>query len=115
MLTAQTETIMQILMISVSVLLVPVVVALLVVLFKAAFFIHSLSDFLRIVSYEFLPIVKELRLFVDHLQEIGERTASGVREVSHYWQNTIPWIQKGFNKVKTGTLSVVGGLKRSYK
>lgn len=114
MLTPQTEQWLRVVLIGIGLLLIPVTVALMVVLFKLAFLLHSVYELVTIARYELFPILKDLRLTVDNVEEITHRTSAGLQEVSHQINQIRPNVHYGIRKVQTGVKALVSGLRRSF-
>lgn len=114
-LTTGTEQLLQVFIVLAGILLIPVVIGLVVVLFKLAFLIHSTSEFLRMASYELTPLVKELRLIVNHLEHIGKQASTGVQEVSNTLHHTGPALKKGLGQLKVGIGAIFSGISRSFE
>lgn len=110
-----TEQLLQLFIIVSGVLLVPVVVGLLLVLFKLAFLLHSTQQLLTVASYEMAPLVKQLRLVVDHLEDIGQRTSSGVQEIGNSIHQAGPLLKRGMGQVRLGASALLTGLSRSFQ
>jgi hypothetical protein len=112
--TPGTEQLLQGLIILSGLLMIPVIVGVMVVLFQLAFLIHSTSEFLTFASYELGPMVKDIRQMVGHLEEIGERTSSGVQELGNNLQHAAPILQRGLSRFKIGTSALISGITRSF-
>ena len=111
--SAETEQLIRIMLMVCAGLLIPVVVALMVVLFQAVFLLQSTSELLTVVRYELFPIIKELRLTVDHVENISRRASDGLRDVSDSLKQVKPMLQNGLVNAKLGTKALLSGLKRS--
>ncbi len=109
-----TEHLLQLLILTSIVLLIPVFVGVTVVLFKLAFLIHSTSDFVNFASNELTPVVKELRLTVDHLETMGHRASSGMQDMGQTLQSVRPLVKTGVARTKTFASALISGLKRSF-
>lgn len=113
-LTPETEHLLQIFILFAGILLVPVMVGVLVVLFKLAFLIHSSSEFLAAASSELSPLIKELRLMVGHLEDIGKQASSGMQGLGNSLSYTRPIVTGGLRRLRLGASAVVSGISRSF-
>ncbi len=113
--TPGTEHLLQVFIILCGVLFIPVAIGLLVVLFKLAFLLHSASELLTFVSCELTPLVKELRSTVDHIENIGQKASSGVRDIENGIESVKPVVQSGFHNLKVVTSALVSGISRSFE
>lgn len=111
--SAETEQLIRIMLMVCAGLLIPVVVALMVVLFQAVFLLQSTSELLTVVRYELFPIIKELRLTVDHIENISRRASDGLRDASDSLRQVKPMLKNSMTNAKLGTKALLSGLKRS--
>lgn len=114
-LTPETEQLLQWFIILSGILIIPVVVAALVVMFKLAFLIHSTSEFLTVARYELFPLIKEIRLTVDHVEDISQRASAGMKELSQGISQLRPLVSDGADRFKVGFEALVSGIKRSFR
>lgn len=113
--TPGTEQLLQVFIVLAAVLLIPVAVGFLLVLFKLAFLLHSVQEFVRIATYELTPLIKELRLIVDHLEDLGHKAAVSVQEIREGIHHAGPLLRKGIDQVRAGTSALVSGISRSFE
>lgn len=112
--TAETEQILRIFIIVAGVMVIPVAVALMMVLFKLAFLLHSAQELMTIATHELSPLLKEARLLVTHLESISQQASSGVQGVSNTVQQAGPLFKKSIHSVKQSFLGMIGGLYQSF-
>jgi hypothetical protein len=109
-----TEYLLQIFIILSGVLLIPLVVSLIVVIFKLAFLVHSASDFLAFASSELTPILRELRSTADHVESISQKAALRVQDINNSIESARPTVEKSIQKTKSFTKAVFTGVLRSF-
>jgi hypothetical protein len=90
------------------VLTLPVLVLLAVVLTQVVFLLHTALDFLNLLRYEVAPTLRELRLTATHVEELSQKTVSGVRQLE-------PAVGKSVAVVRHGVGSLVEGIMQSFK
>lgn len=114
MLTPETEQTVRAFLMVAGGLLIPLAVILVVVLFQTAFLLKSLSECLSLARYEILPMIKELRLTADHVEEISYRASTGLRQVSDGLTQVRPMVEQSLIKAKHGARALVSGIARSF-
>ena len=113
-LSPETEQWFRILLIAATLLLIPITVGFLVVFFKAAFLLHSVYELVTVARYELYPLLKDLRLTVDNVEDITHRAQSGIQDLGYNIRQIKPNLKYGTRNVKTGVQAFVTGLTRSF-
>jgi hypothetical protein len=85
-------------------LLWPLGVCLLVLLVQLIMLAYGALDCLTIMRYELLPVMKDLRLTVAHVEDLSGRMITGTN-----------LIQQGVKSGRHGVQALVAGLKKSFK
>jgi len=109
-LSPETEHLLQQFIFLSGILLIPVAIALLVVLFKAAFLIHSTSDFVRVASNELTPLMQDLRLMVANLEQAGQSASSGIHSFGDSIHSLGPALKQGLDKARVGVAALLSNL-----
>lgn len=87
-------------------LLVPVAVLLGIVLYKIAFFLHGLSEFMTMARYEIYPTLKDLRLIADRAEVLSAKALN----TAEAFENGVHAAERGVDKVKNISESLLGGV-----
>lgn len=94
------------------VILIPVGLLLTVVLFKLAFLLHTVSDFVGVARYELMPLLRELQQTSAHLETLSAKVVASVESVEKGVHAVKPTLSKGLGLVceKLGeTTSLLSG------
>jgi len=111
-LSPETEHLLQQFIFLSGILLIPVAIALLVVLFKAAFLIHSTSDLVRTASTELTPMMQDLRTMIANLEQAGQSASSGIHSFGDGIQSLGPVLMQGLDKARAGVATLLSSLGR---
>ena len=85
-------------------LLWPIGLSLLVLMVQLIMLAYGALDCLTIMRYELLPVMKDLRLTVAHVEDLSGRMVTGSN-----------LLQKGVTSGRHGFQALVAGLKKSFK
>ncbi len=114
MLSPGTEQLLQIFIGIAALLLIPVAVSLVVVLFKLAFLMHAVQELVRMVSYELVPLLKDVRSLANKLEVIGRSASNSVQGLGSTLQQIGPLLKEGIARLRTSISASVSGLGRSF-
>lgn len=94
-LTSDTELWFKVLLITATVLLVPLATVGLIILVKLMFLLHTMHEFLKQIRYEITPLLKEVRIVAEALGNVG----SSVMNNANKLKNLGSKLQPGFEKL----------------
>lgn len=112
--TLESSQFVQGLYLLILVLAVPIAVGLLVVLFQLAFLLHSVTDFVRFVTYELTPVVKDIRALADSASRIGLKASAGVKGLENLVGQVGPCLKEGASRLKSSASAIFSGVGRSF-
>lgn len=96
------------------IILIPVGLLLTMVLFKLAFLLHTVSDFVGVARYELIPLLRELQQTSTHLETLSAKVVASVESVEKGVHAIKPTLSKGLGvlreKLGVTTSLLSGGL-----
>jgi len=94
------EAPVQFLVITFTVLLIPVVLMLCLVLYRVVVLLTQSSELVQLTQYELMPLIRDARVMVTNFSQVSGRVNQGVNAFSSGMEKLSPAVRQGAETIK---------------